>query len=166
MKVIFLDIDGVLNSHNISEAVYAKTGKNGYGGFFKEEDVATKDNIIWGEDLVKNLKTIVDRTGAVIVISSTWRKSFSVDKFKEMFAVYGWNDAPVIDKTPMKMSMRNRGVEIKEWLRSNEGVTHYVILDDDDDFFTEQQPFCVYTWFELGLVKSDVERAIEILNKC
>lgn len=57
MKVIFLDIDGVLNSE--------KTCNGGYGGWFKEEDVCTDENIKWGVNLFANLKRIVEETNSL-----------------------------------------------------------------------------------------------------
>ena len=53
MKVIFLDVDGVLNSQQLFE---------------KSEDAQL---ISVDEENIKNLKKIVDATGAKIVLSST-----------------------------------------------------------------------------------------------
>ena len=58
MKVIFLDVDGVLNSQQLFE---------------KSEDAQL---ISVDEENIKNLKKIVDATGAKIVLSSSW--------------IYGW----------------------------------------------------------------------------
>lgn len=162
MKVIFLDIDGVLNSEKTCKDWHKKTGKGGYGGWFNEDDVCTHENVLWGIDLFNNLKTIVDQTGAVIVISSTWRKHFSLSKFKEMFSVYGWNNPPIIDKTGNHIH-RHRGCEIKSWLDGRD-VKSYVILDDDTDFLPEQLPFFVNTDGRIGLSEGDATKAIEILN--
>ena len=60
MKVIFLDVDGVLNSQQLFEKC-------------EDDQLISVD-----EDNIKNLKTIVDATGAKIVLSSSWR--------------YGWAD--------------------------------------------------------------------------
>ena len=51
-KVIFLDVDGVLNS---SRTLH--------------EDISSED------DLILNLKELVDKTGAKIILSSSWRLS-------------------------------------------------------------------------------------------
>lgn len=162
MKVIFLDIDGVLNSEITCQYWYNLTKGNGCGGFFDEEDPATKENVKWGEDLVENLKYIVEKTNAEIVISSTWRNFFSLDKFKEMFATYNWSNAPIIDKTPGSIS-RVRGKEVLAWLNKNK-VDKYVILDDDSDFLSTQQEYLVNTSFAKGLTKEKADEAIKILN--
>jgi hypothetical protein len=162
MKIIFLDIDGVLNSEQTCFEYHEATGKPGYGGWFKQEEVCTKENVLWGEVLLLNLHKIVNATGASIVISSTWRKYFTVDKFKEMFALYGWDNAPIVGKTPVSIN-RFRGKEIKEWIDLNE-VEKFVILDDDTDFMDDQQPFFVNTNGMYGLSGDDAEKAISILN--
>lgn len=164
MKIIFLDIDGVLNSNEVYEDWHLRTGKNGWGGFFPEDEKATDDNVKWGRPLVENLKKIVEATEAKIVICSTWRKHFTVEKFKEMFLVYGW-DAPVVDKTPTA-GYRIRGMEVKKWIDSfPTKLFSYVILDDYNDFMVDQQPYYVETNPEVGLSDSDADKAISILNK-
>lgn len=155
MKIVFLDVDGVLNSQRVADRI-------GWGGHFNESEEATHENVKWGQSLVDNLKEIVQKTGAQIVMSSTWRKFFSIEKFKEMFAVYNFNDAPVIDKTPG--GYRSRGMEIDEWLADNPHVKQYVILDDYDDFLPEQAQYYVETDPEVGLSEEDRDKAIQILN--
>lgn len=153
MKIIFLDIDGVLNSCLLNEL-------SGYGGWFKEEDKCEHSNVLWGQKLVDNLKKIVDETNSKIVISSTWRRYFSVQKFQEMFSVYGWQNAPVIDKTDF---FGSRGEEINKWLSEN-NASKYVIIDDCQDFTSEQQRFFINTDAIEGLSFDDAVSAIKILN--
>lgn len=155
-KVIFLDIDGVLNSEELAKEI-------GWGGHFTEDEEATHANIKWQQKSVDELRSIVETTGAQIVVSSTWRRYFSVGKFEEMFAVYGWKDAPIIDKTPTG-NYANRGMEINKWLSDNK-VDSYVILDDFPDFLPEQNSHFVETNFEVGLTEDDADRAITILNR-
>lgn len=162
-KIVFLDIDGVLNSEWSASNYTKQTGKNGYGGWFHEEDQATKENVLFCETAFANLKKIVEATGAEIVISSTWRKFFSVEKFKEMFALYGWIDAPIVGKTK-SMSGSWRGVEVARYLES-ESSTNYVILDDDDQFMKDQLGVFVQTDPAAGLTIEDADKAIKILNR-
>lgn len=148
MKIIFLDIDGVI-------CVNWKEDADEFGHGFHEA-------------YVKNLSDIIEKTGAKIVISSTWRMS----GLSEMQRMWEMRDLPgkVIDVTPVMNTIR--GEEIAEWLRGNQ-CDNYVIIDDGNDFLSEQKPFFVRTAFNgpdkkglvLGLTVTCTEKAIEILNK-
>ncbi len=103
MKIIFLDIDGVLNN-----------------------DDTPGEFICWDPNLIKILNRIIEETGAKIVLSSTWRKiEYRCDAIK--------NDMKInyIGKTPILW--KKRGIEIQEWLDENPDVEKFVILDDDSD---------------------------------
>lgn len=147
MKIIFLDIDGVI-CVNWMEFV------DEFGhGFHK--------------DYVDNLAEIINSTGAKIVMSSTWRKA----GLNEMKRMWEMRDLPgeLIDVTPVLWT--KRGEEIEEYLRENP-CDKYVILDDDTDFLPEQKPFFIRTSVNqhtgafngLGLTKECAEKAIQILN--
>jgi hypothetical protein len=140
MKVLFLDIDGVLNHRN-SPVV------NG---------VFTID-----ESLVPLLKKIIDNTGAQIVLSSTWRllvhnrmKVESVlDKFGMRFVCF-------------TISMKgHRSLEILEWLSRNRQVTKFAILDDDRDAGTNglEEYFFKTSW-DSGLTEDIADRVIKHLQ--
>lgn len=150
-KVIFLDVDGVLNSD-----------ETGFGGFFGIEKVLVKDDVKWGDVLVDRIRTIVKETGANIVISSTWRRHFDIPKFGEMFGLYDWPDVPIIDMTP-KLH-QGRGVEVNAWLQKNP-VDRYVIIDDVDQFLPDQKEFFIQTSIMTGITQEDTIQAIKILNK-
>ena len=68
MKVIFLDIDGVLNSRRYD----AKRDKNG--------------NTNIDETRLPLVKRIVDATGARIVLSSSWRNDWDVGPLTPHYA--------------------------------------------------------------------------------
>ncbi|MBR4002606.1 MAG: hypothetical protein IKI95_00865 [Clostridia bacterium] len=77
MDIVFLDVDGVLNSQNRLIELYNKTGKPHSGS-----------NFPFDEKCLENLKILVKETGAKIVITSTWRKyendmEILINKFKE-----------------------------------------------------------------------------------
>jgi hypothetical protein len=123
MKVIFLDIDGVLNS------IRSGIGLTGFEGDDKQHGLDPTS--------VGLLKELCRISGAVIVISSTWRKGRTYDWFIEMFKNFDWIDAPVIDVTPV-VSDGFRGEEVKRWLYAHPEVTDHIILDDSRDFFKNQ----------------------------
>ena len=131
MKTIFLDIDGVLNVDY--------DDKDQFGHIFREE-------------YVQNLKEIIEKTGAKIVISSTWK-----DKgIERMLDLWKERQLPgeIIDITPdcvdvcestniVYYDQVKRGHEIKLWLDRHPEVTQYVIFDDIQDFLDEQQDYFV-----------------------
>lgn len=159
-KIIFLDIDGVLNSMDYFEQT--KDCK-GYTEINPEK--------------VKLLKEIIDRTGAEIVLSSTWRNlgkrknepehpmyTYLTDTLKE----YGME---IVDHTPYIGQDRTK--EIKAWLdKQSDKDIRFVSLDDD---FQKQKydevgigDCLVRTSFyekDGGLRREHVEKAVEILNR-
>jgi len=156
MKVIFLDIDGVLNSR-----IYDR--KRNWN---EQTDI--------DETRLPHLKKIVDETGAKIVLSSTWREHWDKDPricradgeyINKTFAKFGLE---IYDKTPDLGLTAERPDEIRAWLDSaREPVESFVIIDDYrygwgnlSDNFVKTNPH-----FGLGLEEEHVEKAIEILNK-
>lgn len=162
MRLIFLDLDGVINSAESAAAIQVVTGRRVYPGPTFAEEPFTRENLNWSMKLVQNLKRLVEKTDAKIVISSAWREKFGwMGQFIEMFEAYGWNDAPVIGLTPTYLY--NRGQEIDEWISKNGPVDSYVILDDNDDFSVDQKKHFVHTDNHTGLTDVDVKKAIRIL---
>ena len=163
-KIIFLDIDGVLNTKEWHSRMTKDAPKDEYGYAF---DPVT----------VKNLAHIIDKTGADIVISSSW-KSYGVAKLRKMWEIRNL-PGTILDITPNTISdemLLNanldemelgvcRGNEIKEWLSRHKGeVANYVIIDDFDDLLPEQENHTVLTDSLIGITGSDAEKAIMILN--
>ena len=159
MKVIFLDIDGVLN--------VIPQGHDAFGGIFHS-------------DFVDNLKRIIDETDAKIIISSSWRHS----GLQKMLDMWEFRNLPgeVIGVTPDLYRFLDfegertmvRGDEIQAVLNIHPEITHYVILDDDTDMLKHQlgnfvqtsnninHPDCIDIGY--GLTKECTNKAIRILN--
>ena len=164
MKVIFLDIDGVLNTQDWHSRKTNDTPRDEFGWVF--DPVA-----------VENLAHIIKETGASIVISSSW-KFLGLAKLREMWKIRNLPGI-VLDITPntisdelllnanldeMKLGVC-RGNEIKEWLSKHKGeVSNYVIIDDFDDLLPEQDDHVVLTDTLIGITEFDAEKAIAILN--
>lgn len=162
-KVIFLDIDGVLNTKWWYTQMDKNTPKDKYDYAFDPNAVA-------------NLKRIIDETGADIVISSSW-KSFGFSELEDMWQERGL-PGKLIGITPNSVSdemllnadldhielFSIRGTEIKEWLTKNgRHVSQYAIIDDMDNMLPEQQSHFVKTDPEMGISKDNVNQAIQIL---
>ena len=163
-KIIFLDIDGVLNTERWYTQINKNTPKDRFGYAF--DPVA-----------VDNLSKIIAESNADIVVSSSW-KCFGIDGMQEM-----WKErnlpGKIIDITPNNISddmllnmnldeldeVAIRGHEIEEWLSLHgKNVSHYVILDDIDSFLNIQKTHLVLTNPIVGITEEDVTKAISILN--
>jgi hypothetical protein len=144
MKIIFLDIDGVLNS---IDSMIALHGCN----------ESKLDPISVGL-----LKRLCADTDAKIVISSTWRRGRATKDFIDIFAKYNWPDAPVISRTPVLDT--ERGFEIQEWLDSHPEVTDFVILDDDSDMLDSQLQNFVHVSNINGFRSQHLCKALRVLG--
>lgn len=189
VKVIFLDIDGVLNGWEFSE--YVKYNAWNIIHSKKVKDfIRTKLSHYTDIDKkrMKRLSKICKKTGAKIVLSSSWRSSllnngerkYDTDSCKLFWNLADKYHIDVIDKTPRLKASHKREDEIRAWLSENETrVENYIILDDEE---ADLQSFvgnhliktshkdyngCIsYSerkWS--GLSKRHVKQAIQILNK-
>lgn len=125
-KILFLDIDGVLNSHRSLVAA------NGYPLDFSPKGMKQFDMV--GVGLIRRLCSDPDTS---IVLSSTWRLHFTA------FEVAKALDLPVVGVTPNLPGIR--GLEINAWLSRHPEVERYAIVDDDSDMLPDQLPFFVKT---------------------
>jgi uncharacterized membrane protein len=168
MKIIFLDIDGVLALMHQS--------RDEYGSLFHQQ-------------YVDNLAMIIENTGAKIVISSSWRSS-GIEEMKNMWAHRNL-PGEVIGCTGYN-KLRFRGLEIAEYLNKNcqfqrinwsrdrqeemietSKCKNYVILDDDSDMtYSQKEHFVKCSCNQdhpdamegFGLTRQNAYRAIKILN--
>lgn len=130
MKVIFLDVDGVLNSGETLD--------------------------LFDEFRVEFLKRIVDATGAKIVLSSSWKSGFIKDEngvspcngysflLFNLLMKYGLS---LYDVTPNDKN-RIRQNEIKQWLSEHEDVENFVIFDDETTILVD--------FWETNLIKTSI----------
>lgn len=146
MKIIFLDIDGVL----VTCLTILENRKNGscgdqYGDFF-------------GEKQTQNLRHIIESTNADIVITSTLR----IDGIVKIIEMWKDRNMPgrIIGITPHNS---NRGLEIKQWI-GHKKIDNYVIIDDEDEFDNDQKEHYIQTHLAKGLTSNDANTAINILK--
>ena len=156
MKVLFLDIDGVLNSKRYDET---RTLGNSF-------------NI--DESRLPLLKQIIDRTGASIVLSSTWRhklyenckpKNGEGTRLLFTFEKYSLNISSI---TPSDPELSTRPQEIEAWLLEHKDeVEAFAIIDDAFGGWGELSEHLVQTNYRIGrgLEPRHVEAAVEILNR-
>lgn len=153
MNIIFLDVDGVINSVNNLIKVYNETHKS-----------HSAYNYPFDPNCLENLKELVIETNSSLVISSTWRHSKKgMKKLLEALNKYDL-DKLVIGCTP-SLGL-SRGAEIKKYLSESifsEDI-NFVILDDDSDM-EDLLPYLVHTNRQDGLTKENVQHAIKKLTR-
>lgn len=147
MKVVFLDVDGVLNND--------------------ETSTRTKQGAEFVDDfLIERLKRLIDETDASVVMSSSWRYGHNCDvhgddfyeliEKLEAFGIY------IEDYTP-ELHTDDKAVEIDEYLGEHPEIERFVILDDDQMSMYEDHQ--VRALNRYGLTDENVDEAIAILNK-
>ena len=151
MNIIFLDIDGVLNSHRKLKEVYERTHKP-HSGY----------NYPFDEICLSNLKVLVELTNSKLVITSSWRKDKKgIYKIIEALKEYEL-DQHIIGYTPILN--KPRGIEIQEYLNQLDYNSNFIILDDDTDM-DNLIDYLIKTNIKVGLTKENVEEAILKLTK-
>jgi len=153
MKIIFLDIDGVVNNQDITRFHQGRAGEYAYGVFTGED--------YFDPHCVENLNEIIRTTGAKLVISSSWRLLFDMETLSDFF-VKQKIEGEIIDYTNRYKG--ERGHEIQEWLTRHPEVESFVILDDDSDM-AHLLPYHVKTSWKKGLEKKHIKLAVDMLNK-
>ena len=176
MKVLFLDIDGVLNSENwFAYRIYCVKNNmvNILMNFVDTDDRNIKHKLTMLDDrAIANLNRIIEETGCKVVLSSSWRSSIESENIftRNLLKLKGFK-YEFYDVTPRlwfsDFSIR-RGEEIKFWLdkeSEKHEIESFVILDDDSDMLPEQMNNFIHVDGQVGLTDRDVLTAIKILNK-
>lgn len=154
-RILFLDVDGVLNTHDGWEA-----GHHGH------------DSLDPGP--VARLNRLCARTGCRIVVSSTWR----IGPYRgpdgcranlRRMGVTGpfhrnWRTRDRALNDELTYEDRPRGKQIRDWLLAHPEVTAYAIVDDDSDMLPEQMPRYVKTQFKDGLQDVHADRLVALLE--
>lgn len=145
MRVLFLDIDGVLNSVALMLRGGWKAGTNSLDA-----------------EALQRLERIMTESGCVVVITSVWRKRLPLTKIHRIFVENGFSSEMtlrIIGTTGDLGKSRCRGQEVDAWLKA-QGPLSFVILDDDSDFEPHLDRL-VLVDNRTGLTDQDVERVLE-----
>lgn len=142
MKILFLDIDGVLNTSSDEDPEYIDPAK------------------------VALINEVCARTGAVVVVSSEWRQDFNLGHDGTRAAlVRAGLEAEVRSFTPTMRKMSEplqcaKRRQITEWLRRKD-VEAFAVLDD----MPIQIAYLVQTSETTGITRRHVERLTRILGE-
>jgi hypothetical protein len=149
LKVVFLDFDGVLNSKE----------------FFRSPRHEESEAGALDPEAIARLNRLLAATGAVVVISSSWRHGYPVEALASMLESRGFVGV-VHDKTRdwISPACTQRGDEIADWLRDHPECTTYVVLDDGADMDAVRERFVQTDVDDGGLQDTHVDRAIAMLG--
>ena len=167
MRVVFLDIDGVLNN----PGTYCSDAP------WKQEPADGPLRVPVEPSCMGRLNRLLRESGAKVVISSSWRLFARYEDLGPALVRYGLvgdvigetpdlvNDPVWLDRwwtregAPFEYERIERGMEITEWLAAHPEVEEFVILDDCSDM-AELKPWLVHCDAVTGLDDPDVERAL------
>jgi hypothetical protein len=142
MKVLFLDIDGVVNCEN--------TRSRRHRGLMPIEPRLAR--------IIRGIAQSVP--GLKIVLSSAWREIEEGRALVEQIVVPCFDITPVLDEADDV-----RGYEIQAWLELHPDVTRYAILDDDCDMLDHQQQHFFRTSPKTGITQELADKIVAHLNR-
>ncbi|ASS48844.1 MAG: hypothetical protein A3D31_06115 [Candidatus Fluviicola riflensis] len=148
--LLLLDIDGVM----VQAASWKKVDFH-QDGFFQ-----------FMPNAVNNLRDIISETGATIVLTTSHKSAYPLDRWREIFSNRGI--IANVEKLEDNIDLLSRKDEILNWLSKTEHIEDYVIIDDDKslhDLPKNIKEKVVFTQALVGLNKENATSAIEILNK-
>lgn len=145
-RILFLDIDGVVLH---GEALWANNSR------------------CLPPEKIELVAEVCRRAGAVVVVSSTWRKSDETEHrlrglglpvHRDWRTDFTWQgeNGECVDEV--------RGHQIERWLTAHPDTESYAIVDDDSDMLPHQMPRFIKTPFDTGIDREHVEALVGILN--
>jgi len=180
LKIIFLDIDGVLNSELMYEI------HQGISILRKKKIKVPKEFLKFGKPAGKKhpyseidtysiglLNNLIKQARCKVVISSVWKKyPIGGHSVKDTLYKSGLLKGSIIGVTPNLGKGTVRGNEIRQWMIENDKLIgcyssdyrNYVILDDDSDMLLWQQSNYIHVDGWCGLTVNNTYKAKYILN--
>ena len=141
VKVLFLDIDGVLNS----------------ASFLSQERRC--DAI--SREMVEHINSVIRATSCKIVLSSTWRIMWPMSEIKAILRQHGLIDV-IIGKT---RDLGRRDDEILDWLKWNgNDVAKFAVVDDDISDITGVKDRLVAPSFVTGCTEAHADLLVGLLR--
>lgn len=142
MKIIFLDVDGVL------DPLLKSLGSGNFS------------SIACGH--ISHM--LIKEPSLRIVVSSSWRR-WGLEKIREILQKNGIDPTKVISILEAKggWAPENRHKQVKDWLESHPEIKDYVVLDDYplDGFEDRQVKMNGY----IGFTETDMENALKVLSE-
>ena len=148
MKVIFLDIDGVLNA----------------GDFDADAESSSIDRRAVGR-----LKRVLRDTGAQIVLSSSWRYmvlegAMTLSGFEYLLRTHGMPKGCLLDCTCADEMTGDRGAQIRRWVAEHRPLEQWAVLDDVELALGDEGWRHVRPRRDQGLSEDDAAALVRILS--
>lgn len=153
MKIIFLDVDGVIKPYNSETPLMSLNST-----------------------CTKNLKELLEKTGANIVLSTSWRENpVDLNFLMHQLSKHDINASVIAGSTPIFWGLNNgawegsRGHEIESYIKSNLiDIEKFVILDDDTSplmkDWSELNGLFIQTQMSIGFDENKMKQAIDFLK--
>lgn len=155
-RIIFLDVDGVLNSYR---NVIADGGFPFPKGSSMEQDPRHKEENL-DRLAIGMIRRLCKEFDAEIVLHSTWRMHTNAIEFGKRV------DLPVIDATS---PTRGKPASIRLWLQENPDVKNFIVIDDDNMDQPKRQIFTSvyegFTYADYVKAQKKLSYADEVFNK-
>lgn len=154
MNIIFLDIDGVLNTERFQKYQVKYGECDDFEANFNFDPIC-----------MKNLKELINKTNSYIVLSSSWRHGNPrfIDEVFNNLKLYDMKER-FFSTTPL-LRDKSRGEEISSWLNSFSDMNvNYVILDDEDNVGIHMDRLVKCDEY-YGFTKDKLNEALRILER-
>lgn len=172
VKVLFLDIDGVLNTDSYSDQIFAARKREALLRRLplSSDKLANKTRDKYGAlfdpSAVMQLKRIIDTSDCKIVLSSTWRRS-GLQVMRSM-----WRDRSLPGELwgiTSQFRFLSRGIEIKEFIEEQRNdlkidIEPYVIIDDQCDILPSQRKHFVQSRKSVGITADVADKVISLFD--
>lgn len=158
MRLIFLDFDGVINNCGRYDDYIFYPVKDKKGNYH---------NLPISSSSILSLKELFNyalKNNIFFVLSSSWREVLDfreIDKaFKNFFGFSYLSINLFIGETSSIYDFQEamRGREIENYLRENEAVEDYLIIDDNFDFLEKQKKHLILTNPEKGFGEKELKK--------
>ncbi len=151
---ILLDIDGVL----VTEPAWKKV------------EIAADGFMVFNERSAKNLAEILLKSNASVILTTTHRINYQLDKWMEIFAARGITIKSIskLNNTGSITLMKSRAIEIEEWVNLQGPKIEYIIIDDDASLNSLPEHIkqrCVITRSTIGIDEEAKQKALQLIGE-
>ncbi|MBD1367086.1 hypothetical protein IDJ77_24965 [Mucilaginibacter sp. ZT4R22] len=151
---ILLDIDGVL----VTEPAWKKV------------EIAVDGFMVFNEKSARNLAEILVKSNASVILTTTHRINYQLDKWIEIFAARGITIKSIskLNNIESIALMQSRAVEIQDWVYLQGENVEYLIIDDDPSLNSLPEHIkerCVITKSTVGFDDDAKQKALQLIGE-